>query len=298
MRQHQIHVVAAKHQMFANADPGQLRLTVLHFHLDQGEIGGAAADIAHQDQPRLFQLCRKRIPMPEQPVVESSLRLLQQPQLRQSGLMCRLNGERACAFVKRCGDGQYHILLLQRTLRKAPVPCRTHMREIAGARVHRRHLQHISACPPGQYRRKPVDRRVRQPALCARDQPAGNLRTEFARQCADDHRLWFRRLGRCPRKLQITRRQLTRRRMKTQRRQERCGFNLAGCNQLFDVEQSNLVTAELGISDHGIGGAKIDADCKSLHRITALVDRARRTPLSSVLHRCAALPTIPACRLR
>ncbi len=55
----QIHVVAAQHQVLADADAGQLRLALLQAHVDQAEVGGATAHIADQHPLCVFQLGRE-----------------------------------------------------------------------------------------------------------------------------------------------------------------------------------------------------------------------------------------------
>ena len=77
MRQREVHVVAAEHQVVAHADARELRLTVLHLHLDQREVSRAAAHVADQHEPRFGELIAKRAAMPEQPVVEGCLWLFQ-----------------------------------------------------------------------------------------------------------------------------------------------------------------------------------------------------------------------------
>jgi hypothetical protein len=49
MRQRQIHVVAAEHQMVADTDPCQFGLTVAQVDLDQAEVGksGAHSNACH-----------------------------------------------------------------------------------------------------------------------------------------------------------------------------------------------------------------------------------------------------------
>ena len=79
----QVHVVAAQHQVVADADAGQARRAAAvrgGLDLDQREVGGAAADVAHQHQARSGKLIRKTVAMAEQPVVEGGLRLLEQAQ--------------------------------------------------------------------------------------------------------------------------------------------------------------------------------------------------------------------------
>ncbi len=133
MRQREVHIVAAEHQVVAHADSRQLRLPILHLHLDEGEVGGAAAHVADQHEARVRQFGAKRAAMPEQPVIESRLRLFQQPQLRQLRHACRFERQGAGAVVERGGHGEHHVLLFERGVWKAVVPGCAHMRQIASA---------------------------------------------------------------------------------------------------------------------------------------------------------------------
>ena len=50
-----VHVVAAQHQVIAHGDAPQRRALGRRRDLNQREIGGAAADVHHQHQARVFQ---------------------------------------------------------------------------------------------------------------------------------------------------------------------------------------------------------------------------------------------------
>lgn len=55
MRQGQVDIVAAEHQMVADPDAGQFGFVPALLHFDQGQVGGAAADIANQQQMHIGQ---------------------------------------------------------------------------------------------------------------------------------------------------------------------------------------------------------------------------------------------------
>ena len=76
--QREIHIVAAEQDVFADADALQLQVAGDVGHRDQAEVGGAAADVAHQDE---VARCHRVAPLPASPRgpgVEGSLRFLQQ----------------------------------------------------------------------------------------------------------------------------------------------------------------------------------------------------------------------------
>ena len=80
VREREVHVVAAEHQVAADRDAFEPRLAAAQLDAHQGEVGGAAADVAHQHQARVGQLRGQRAAVAEQPVVERRLRLLEQAQ--------------------------------------------------------------------------------------------------------------------------------------------------------------------------------------------------------------------------
>ena len=107
MCQREVHIVAAEDQVIADADTadGRLAVSVAGWaDLHQAEIRGAAADVAHQQQPRIGQVLRQGGALAIQPVVEGSLRFLQQAQRGQARHARRLQRQRARAFVKGSGN--------------------------------------------------------------------------------------------------------------------------------------------------------------------------------------------------
>ena len=85
MRQGQIDVVAAQHQVIADRDAGQSGFVGAGLNLDQRQVHGAAADIDHQQQTHRFELARQQTSLLPEPVVTDRLRLFQQAQTRQTG---------------------------------------------------------------------------------------------------------------------------------------------------------------------------------------------------------------------
>ena len=210
----------------------------------QAQVGGAAADVADQHQPRVRQRLGERVAVAEQPVVERSLRLFEQAQRRQAGVARGLERQRARRVVERGRHRQHQLLVFEQGLRKAVVPGRAQVREVARARGHRRDLRHVGRRAPGQDGRQPVDRGMRQPALRAGHQPPGHLGAELARQAAD-HR-GVAAAGRRPGQRQIARRQFARRRVVAHRRQQRPRRHFAGRDQLLDLEQADGVVRRSG----------------------------------------------------
>ena len=304
MRQRQVHVVAAQHQMVAHAQAGQPGLAVDQFHLDQAEVGGAAAHIADQHQPGLRQFLGELAAMAQQPVVKHRLRLFQQAQPGQAGLARGGQGQGAGAFIKGGRHRQHQLLLRQRMLWKARVPGRVHVTQIAGAGLDRRHLGHLVGRAPGQYGGLAVHRRMRQPALGAGHQPARHLRAQLARQLAQHHGR-LAGLGR-PGQLQRGVGQFAGRGVVAHRGQQRQRGDFTGRDQLRHVEQPDFGRLRVcrgrqrRIGDDGVGGAQVYADDVLAHQNPCLrpSGRARRTPPSSVRRPGLPRPSVPRCRFR
>ncbi len=258
MGESEIHVVATKHQVVADADARQLRLAVLERHLDQRQVRRAAADIANKQQPRTREFLGEALLVAEKPVIEGRLRLFEQAQMRQAGLSCGFERQRARTFVERRGNRQDHLLLFEWRFREAVPPGGANMREIAGAGGDRRDLGDIVFGTPGQDRRHPVDRGVRQPALGAGDQATRNLGAKIERQAAGERR--FAAVLSVPRQLQIAWAEFPGCRVEADRRQQRPRGNLAGSDQLLDLEQLDLLFSRRRVGDDGVAGAEIDAD--------------------------------------
>lgn len=135
-------------------------------------------------------------------------------------------------------------------------PNGTDMRQIAGAGRNRRHLGDLIGTAPGQDVRAMVNRRMRQPAFGAGHEPALGFCAQQPRSLADDRafiRAW---------KGQVGLGQFAIGRMVAHRRQQwPCG-NLAGGNQLFDLEDLDCLIGVIGfgVSDNGMRGAKVNAD--------------------------------------
>jgi hypothetical protein len=81
--QRQIHVVAAEQDVIADRDPLERERATVVGDLDQREVGGAAADVAHQHDVAGHQLLAATRRRSRQVRVERGLRLLEQRDLRQ-----------------------------------------------------------------------------------------------------------------------------------------------------------------------------------------------------------------------
>jgi hypothetical protein len=148
----QVHVVAAQHQVVADADAGELGRAAVGAGLDlhQREVGGAAAHVAHQHQPGLGQLGGEGGAVAEDPVLEGGLGFLDQAQPRQAGEAGGLDGEGPGAFVEGGRDGEHDVLLGQRVAGKLRVPGGPHVGQVAGAGGEGDTLATSSGAPQGR----------------------------------------------------------------------------------------------------------------------------------------------------
>ncbi len=175
-RQGQVDIVAAQHQMVTDPDPGQFRFAQAMLDFDQGQIGGAAAHVQHQQQMHVRQCRPQPSRVAPQPVITHRLRLLQQTHVWQTGLPGRRQGQRAGGFVEGSGDGDDDVLIFQRRIGVTVPPYAADMLQITGAGLNRRHLNDPIVAAPGQDIGAVVHRRVRQPTFRAGHQTAFGLR--------------------------------------------------------------------------------------------------------------------------
>ncbi|GAB1461918.1 hypothetical protein MASR2M50_36930 [Thauera sp.] len=306
----QVHVVAAQHQVVADADAGQARRRDAvrgGLDLDQGEVGGAAADVAHQQQAGLRERGGELFAVAEQPVVEGGLRLLQQAQARQAGEAGGLQGERACALVEGGGHREHDVLVFERGFGVPPAPRRAHVGEVARARHHRRNLGHVLGRAPGQDGGAAIDAGVRQPALGAGHRAPGHLGAELASILPDHRRADHRGLVRLIEPGEICGQaqrggvELARGGVVAHRGQQRARGELAAADELLDLQYLDAVLAGSGEGDHGVAGAEVDADGVARRHARGLRPRrcrARRTAPSSARCRPPAGPRARACRPR
>ena len=189
VREREVHVVAAEQEVVAHGDARQLERPALVGHRDQAEVGGAAADVAHERDVADPHELAPVLGVGLEPVVERRLRLLEQRHVRQPGLPRGLHGELARHGVEARRDRQHHLLVLQRqrgiALRDRVLPRLAQVPEDARRGLERRDLFHVVARAPRQDRRAPVHVGVAEPALRRGHEPVPDLRAVVARELAD-----------------------------------------------------------------------------------------------------------------
>ena len=176
----QVDIVAAEQQVVADRHPAQGQTAggaSVGGDLEQAEIGGAAADVAHQHAGAAAAGTLQQVEQaagvapPPEPVVKGRLRLLDQPHRRITGEGRRLQGELLRRLVEGGGDGDHHLLGVEHRLRPAGghrrVPHPAQPGQVAGARLHRRQAlarRHLLGLP-GEDRRRAVDGGMREPGF-------------------------------------------------------------------------------------------------------------------------------------
>ena len=141
--QRQVHVVAAEQDVIADGDPLERQVALDLADRDQREVGGAAADVAHQDHVTDGELLAPAVAGLAQPRVERRLRLLEQRHVRQARVGGGAHRELARDRVERRRHRQQHLLRGQRRVGMRVVPGRAHMAEIARRGLDRRHARHL-----------------------------------------------------------------------------------------------------------------------------------------------------------
>jgi hypothetical protein len=296
VRQRQVHVVAAEHQVLADgaaAQAWQPARLVRRADVDQREVGRPAAHVAHQHAPHAVQRRGQRLAVAEEPVLEGGLRLLHQRQRRQARQPRGLQRQRPRRLVEGRGHGEHDGLLVERRVGVGVVPGGADVGEVGRTGLDRRDLGNAVVRAPGEDGREAVGAGVREPALGAADEAAGHLRAELAGAVADEG-------GGVARVV----RQLAGRRVVAHGRQQRAGRPLAGTGPLGDVEQGDLGTTRAGAGHHGVRGAQVDADEEGAgNRHQTRISRPRsgracRTRPSSARCRRWGRQRVRACRPR
>ena len=120
-RKRQIDIVAAEQQMIADRDALERRRSGLGPHANQAEIGGAAADVAHQRHA--LAVGRKRLERPRAgsgsgcPRIKGGDRFFDQREVLELRLARGFDRQLARLFVERGGNGQDNALALESPLR-------------------------------------------------------------------------------------------------------------------------------------------------------------------------------------
>ena len=165
-RQREIDVVAAQQDVLADGDALELQLARLFGDRDEREVGGAAADVDHQDQiAHLHALAP--IGMPLDPGVEGGLRLFEQQQVLVAGLFGGLQRQLACDRVERCRHCHQNFLLRKRRVGHFRVPSGAQVFQIAIAT----HPLARSSCKPSGALRAAAPRCDRRRHATARISP-------------------------------------------------------------------------------------------------------------------------------
>ena len=138
VRQRQVHVVAAEQDVIADRDALEREVAVALADRDQREVGGAAADVAHQHDVADAQLPAPAVARAVDPRVEGGLRLLEQRDVREAGGVRRLQRQLARHRVERRRHGEEDVLAFERERRvggrEARVPRPSQMPEVGATR--------------------------------------------------------------------------------------------------------------------------------------------------------------------
>ena len=142
--------------MLAHRHAFQRQLAVRFGHGDEREIGGAAADIDHQDEVAgLYPIAPVGVAF--DPGVEGGLRLFQERDVAIAGLLGSFQGEFARHRVEGCGDRHQHLLRGEFGVGHAGVPGFAQMFEVTAAGFERRNFGDALGRMEGQQRRGAID---------------------------------------------------------------------------------------------------------------------------------------------
>ena len=144
--QREIEILASQQQVLADGGALEFDVAALHVRTHQAEVGGAASDVANQNQLAVAQVLAERVLMLRHPRVKRSQRLFQQSEILQSGLTRGVHRQLAGFLVERGGHGQHDLLILEElqridfpVSRQRVVPRVSQMHEVAGRGFDGRH---------------------------------------------------------------------------------------------------------------------------------------------------------------
>ena len=115
--QREVKVLASQQQVLADGGALEFDVAAVDVRTHQAEVGGAASDVANQNQFAVAQVLAERVLMLRHPRIERSQRLFQQREVLQSGLSRRFDRQLARFLVERGGHGQHDFLVLEELLR-------------------------------------------------------------------------------------------------------------------------------------------------------------------------------------
>ena len=187
-RQRQVHVVAAQQDVLAHGHSAEHERAVLLAGRDEAEVGGPAADVAHQDEVADLDALAPALALGGQPGIQGGLRLLEQAHAGQSGLRGGPQGQLARLLVEGRRHGHQHLVVPQRsTLGPADVLPRVgQVRQVACRRGNGRHAPDVLGRLPRQDRPGAIHAGVGQPGLGRGHEARGVLGAALARELADD----------------------------------------------------------------------------------------------------------------
>ena len=178
MRQGKVDVVAAEHEVVAHGDAAESRPGQSLDHGDQTEVGRAAADVADQDQLAGTHLALPAVLVRDDPAIKRRLRLFEQRDRGQIGLLGGLECQLPSRLVERGRHGQYNLLLFQPPRRvilgKVVIPGVADVPQVGRRGFDGRDSLDLGRRAPRQDVGLPVHAGMTEPALGAADQAAGN----------------------------------------------------------------------------------------------------------------------------
>ena len=239
-RQGCVEVVAAEQQVLADGAALEVDAAVLQLAGgDEREVRRAAADVAHQ-----HRLAGPHpvgpVGVPVHPGVERRLRLLDQHDPRQAGLLGCAYGQLAGDLVEAGRQGDDDLLLGERRPVAVPVP--GDVPEDRRGGLDRTDPRTVGLAVPGQDGGRAVDAGMAQPRLRRGDQPSGPQPPEIAGRGADD------RIG------GVLRRE------EQKRRQHRRVAPFPNRQQLTHRPRGDRLAAGIGPRDGRVRRAQVDPD--------------------------------------
>ena len=255
----EIKVVAAEDEMFADGDAVEAEGAVFGgLCLNEGEVGGAAADIANKDGFAGAGGLSVGVVLFVHPVVEGGLGFFDEKDTREACEGGGADGEFAGDFIEGGGHGDDHILLFHGVGGVFVVPGEAYVAEVAGADGGRRKAGDIVGGMPGKNIGGTVDATVAHPGFGGVDEACGGFGAVIACEEADEVGGGFI----LPGQAQGGGVEFAAGGFVVEGRERVARFNHGGCGKLGDEQIGDAIGIGEGIDKggRGIGGAEVDAD--------------------------------------
>ena len=262
----EIHVVATQQDVVADGHTGERHVAVFGGHRNERKVGGAAADVHDQHHVAGLDLFAEAFAHLLKPRVERRLRLFNQRDVWQAGLLRGFQREVARGGIERRWHGQNNILFGQGIILELVIPGFAQVGQVTRRRIQWRDALDVFGRLPRKDRAQAIHAGMTEPAFRGGDQPHRDFAAVRPCEFTDDRvfALLVPGQGETAGGKFLIAGQVK------ERRQQLLFFDGADGRNLRDGEHGLRAAAGLGfrefeIRDRAVGGAEVNADGVSGH---------------------------------